>query len=185
MWHWIIVTTGLAIGLTIGLATYSVVIAETVYSWTDTKGSIHYGDSPPESAKIRVVDLPELTIIKDYGKLYQPVLTAKERGISDNNKKERYSQFSILAPKDKQAIRANDGDVTVILSLKPKLLPEHQLSIFLDDKPVAKGGLWMVNLTNLNRGEHTVYAIINDKNGKQIKKSKKIVFTVVKYAANR
>jgi hypothetical protein len=172
MWHWIIVIISLAIS--------SVVVAETIYSWTDTKGIVHYGDSPPESAKVRVVDLPELTIIKDYGKLYQPVLTAEERGIIDKNNKAHYTQFSILAPKDKQAIRANDGDVTVILSLKPKLLPEHQLSIFLDDKPIAKGGLWMINLTNLNRGEHTVYAIINDKDGKQVVQSKKVVFTVVR-----
>jgi len=172
MWYWIIVTVSLAIS--------SVVVADTIYRWTDAKGIVHYGDSPPESAKVRVVDFPELTIIKDYGKLYQPVLTAEERGIVNKNKKSHYTQFSILAPKNKQAIRANDGDVTVILSLKPKLLSEHQLSIFLDDKPIAKGGLWMVNLTNLNRGEHAVYAIINDKDGKQIIKSKKIVFTVVR-----
>jgi len=176
MWHWIIITITLAVS--------SVVVAETIYSWTDTKGRVHYGDSPPESAKVRVVDLPQLTIIKDYGKLYQPVLTAEERGITDKNKQKNehthYTQFSILAPKDKQTIRTNNGDISVILSLKPKLLTEHQLSIFLDDKPIAKGGLWMINLTNLNRGEHTVYAIINDKKGGQIATSKKIMFTVVR-----
>ena len=172
MWYWIIVIISLAIS--------SVVIADTIYSWTDTKGIVHYGDSPPESVNARIVDLPELTVIKDYGKLYQPVLTAKERGITDKNKKAIYTQFSILAPKDKQAIRANDGDVTVILSLHPKLLPQHQLSIFLDDKLIAKGGLSMVNLTNLNRGEHIVYAIISDKEGKQVMQSEKVIFTVVR-----
>jgi hypothetical protein len=169
--YWIIVISSLTI---------SSVIADTVYNWTDTKGIVHYGDSPPESVNARIVDLPELTVIKDYGKLYPPVLTAEERGITDKNKKALYTQFSILAPKNKQAIRANDGDITVILSLHPKLLSQHQLSIFLDDKPIAKGGLWMVNLINLNRGEHTVYAIINDKEGKQVVKSKKVVFTVVR-----
>ncbi|MCK5853854.1 MAG: hypothetical protein KAG56_01445, partial [Sulfurovaceae bacterium] len=103
----------------------------------------------------------------------------EERGIT---KKEKviYAKFSILAPKDKQAIRANDGDVTVMLSLKPKLLPEHTLSVFLDGKKMAEGDLRMVNLTNLNRGDHKVYAVINGKKGKQIRKGKEIVFTVIR-----
>ena len=156
-------------------------IADTIFSWRDAKGIVHYGDSAPESVQARVVDLPELTIVKDYGKLYQPILTRKEKGIKKKKKNVIYKKFSILAPKNKQAIRANDGDVTVMLALKPKLLPKHQLSIFLDGKQMAEGNLRMVNLTNLDRGEHSVYAVIKGEKGKEIIKSKRVTFIVVRY----
>ncbi|HIO91744.1 MAG TPA: DUF4124 domain-containing protein [Leucothrix mucor] len=159
-----------------------------IFSWKDAKGNVHYGDSPPEEVKAKTVELPQLTIIEDYGKLYKPVLTAEERGettAKKNKEKKLYTTFTILAPKDKQAIRANDGDVTVMLSLKPKLLPKHSLSVYLDGKKMAEGGLRMVNLTNLDRGEHKIYAVINviDAEGKklkQIQKSKEITFTVIR-----
>jgi hypothetical protein len=172
------------IALAISISVLTVAAADTVFNWKDAKGVVHYGDSPPESVKARAVDLPELTVVKDYGKLYKPILTAEERGFTKEkekkNKKEIYTKFSILAPKNKQAIRANDGDVTVMLSLKPKLLPEHTLSVFLDGKQMAEGDLRMVNLTNLDRGKHKVYAIIKGKKGKKVSKSKEIVFTVIR-----
>ncbi len=172
MRHWIIVA--------ISFLFFSTVVADTVFSWKDAKGVVHYGDSPPESVKAKVVVLPQLTILKDYGKLYKPVLTAKEQGQDKKKKKIIYSKFSIIAPKNKQAIRANNGDVTVMLSLKPKLLDKHQLRIFLDGKKMAEGNLKMVNLTNLDRGEHTVYAIIKGAKGEDIMKSKAIVFNVIR-----
>ena len=163
---------------------FSVVLADNIFSWKDAAGTVHYGDSPPENIKAKVVDLPGLTIVKDYGKLYQPVLTDEERGVSKEKAKAKaesiYSNFEIQAPKDKQAIRANDGDVTVMLSIKPKLLPEHSLSVFLDGKQMAEGGLRMVNLTNLDRGDHKVYALVKSKEGKEIAKTKEIVFTVIR-----
>lgn len=169
------------IALAISISVHTVTTADAVFSWKDAKGVIHYGDSPPESAKAKAVDLPQLTVIKDYGKLYKPVLTAEERGITKKkDNKKIYSKFSILAPKDKQAIRANDGDVTVMLSLKPKLLPEHTLSMILDGKQMAEGNLRMVNLTNLDRGEHKIYAIIKDTKGKVVRKSKEVNFTVIR-----
>lgn len=172
MRYWIVVA--------ISFSFFSVVVGDTVFSWKDTKGIVHYGDSPPDSVKAKAVVLPELTVLKDYGKQYKPVLTTKEQGFEKKKNKATYTQFSILAPKNKQAIRANDGDVTVMLSLKPKLLPKHQLSIFLDGKQMMEGDLRMINLTNLNRGEHSVYAIIKGEKGKEISKSKVVVFTVIR-----
>lgn len=166
--------------LSISFSFFSVVVADGIFNWKDAKGIIHYGDSPPEWVKAKVVDLPELTVIKDYGKLYQPVLTAKEQGFVEDNSKQVYSELSIIAPQNKQAIRANDGDVTVMLSLKPKLLPTHRLSIFLDGKQMAEGALRMVNLTNLDRGDHTVYAVIKGLKGKNVISSKAITFTVIR-----
>ena len=172
--------------LAISFFLFSAVANAEVFSWTDNKGIVHYGDSPPESVHAKAVTLPQLTIVKDYGKLYKPVLTKEERGLVKKKvakKKSPYKIFTILAPKDKQAIRANDGDVTVMLSFKPKLLPKHTLSVYLDGKKMAEGGLRMVNLTNLDRGEHKVYAIINEKDGKKIKqidKSKEVIFTVIR-----
>jgi hypothetical protein len=171
------------IALAISIFALSVVAADTIFSWKDAKGVVHYGDFPPESVNAKPVDLPELTVVKDYGKLYKSVLTAKERGITkkEENKKSPYTTFSILAPQNNQAIRANDGDVTVMLILKPKLLPEHKLSIFLNGKQIVEGDLRIVNLTNLDRGKHKVHAIIKDKKNKNISKSKEVVFTVIRH----
>lgn len=178
----------------------STLFADGVFSWKDAQGVVHYGDTPPEKVKAKAVDLPGLTIMKDFGKLYKPVLTDEERGVKKkkDTAKNPYESFRILAPRDKQAIRANDGDITVMLSTKPKLLPNHTLSVFLDGKKMAEGGLRMVNLTNLDRGKHKVYAVVNekpaskvDKNGKnvsvqsaklgsQIAKTSEITFSVIR-----
>lgn len=166
--------------LLISFSFFSAVVADGIFSWKDAKGIVHYGDSPPDSVESKTVDLPELTVIKDYGKLYKPVLTLTEQGLVKDQRKQLYSELSIIAPKNKQAIRANDGDITVMLSFKPKLLPNHQLSVFLDDKKMAEGALQMVNLTNLDRGDHTVYAVIKNDKGKEVISSKSIVFTVIR-----
>ncbi|MCK5895730.1 MAG: DUF4124 domain-containing protein [Cocleimonas sp.] len=164
----------------ISLSFFSMVGADTVFNWKDKNGITHYGDSPPESAKANVVDLPELTIVKDYGKLYQPILTAEERGLTKQKTKKTYTRLAILAPKHNQAIRANNGDATVMLSLTPKLLPIHTLSVFLDGKKITEGALRMVNLTNLDRGKHSLFALIKGKNGEEIIKSRVIVFTIIR-----
>ena len=176
----------------------STLFADNVFSWKDTKGVVHYGDTPPEQSNAKAVTLPELTIVKDFGKLYKPMLIERERG---GEKKEMmknpYAFFRILAPRNKQAIRANDGDVTVMLSVKPKLLPNHILSVFLDGKKMAEGSLRMVNLTNLDRGEHKVYSVVTEKVkrkgeegagasnksatlGRQIAKTSEITFSVIR-----
>jgi hypothetical protein len=168
------------IAVVLSVSFFSLTNADTVFSWKDAKGLVHYGDSPPESVKAKTVDLPELTIIKDYGKLYKPVLTAEERGLTKKARTNPYTKFAIIAPTNKQAIRANNGDVSVMLSLKPRLLPEHTLSVFLDGKKMAEGDLRIVNLTNLDRGKHNVYAIIKGKKEREISKSNDIIFTVIR-----
>ncbi|MCK5902978.1 MAG: DUF4124 domain-containing protein [Cocleimonas sp.] len=159
---------------------FSSLFADRVFRWKDQRGRIHYGDLPPKAVMAKTVDLPELTIVKDYGKLYEPVVFEKQKRAIPKEKKSRYQSFSITAPKNKQAIRAPDGDITIMLSLSPKLLANDQITLFLDGKKVRKGRSRIMNLTHLKHGKHTLYGEVSKKTGQESVKSEVITFTIIR-----
>jgi hypothetical protein len=80
-----------------------------------------------------------------------------------------YQQFAVVSPADNGAVRANDGNVAVILALDPPLQPGHRVLVRLDGQPVGEPGTSLtVDLTNLDRGTHRIEAVVLGAGGTEL-----------------
>lgn len=162
----------------------STVQADTLYKWKDARGNTQYGDSPPANVQAQAVDLPKITIIDNYAEQWkplefdqaQPEKQAKTIPLVKNN---TYTKLAFLAPKQNQAIRANDGDVSAMVSIKPPLKKGHKLVFSIDGKAMKKGVSRTQNFSNLSRGSHNIGVSVVDQKGKSIKNSS-VTFNVLR-----
>ena len=164
----------------------SATLAEGFYKWKDARGNIQYGDRPPTTAKAEKMDMPKLTVIENYGEQWKPVSFPKQtdpykQPEASQNAGTAYTALKFIAPKNNQSIRANDGDVSAIIILKPGLKVGHVITFSLDGKEVSKGSSRTNNFSNLSRGDHSVSVKVKDKKGKVLK-SQSVSFTVLRFS---
>lgn len=161
-------------------------MAEGFYKWKDARGNIQYGDRPPANVKAKPMDMPKLTVIENYGEQWKPVSFPKEsdpyqQDEASNVTAVTYTSLTFIAPKANQPIRANDGDVSAMISLKPGLKAGHVITFSIDGKEVSKGSSRTNNFSNLSRGDHSISVKVTDKKGKLLK-SQSVTFTVVRFS---
>ncbi|SEA24601.1 protein of unknown function [Thiothrix caldifontis] len=166
----------LALLLVLGL---SVISAQAdIYRWVDAAGNTVYGDTPPKQSAAKPVDLPLLTIADSP----TPAPTAKPETPVEETE-EAYSDFKITSPGVDEAIRANEGNINVTVSLKPQLKPGDGVSLYLDSKQVASGTALSFALTEVDRGEHSVFAVLNDAEGNIIQNTEPVKFSLLRHSA--
>ena len=89
-----------------------------------------------------------------------------------------YRSLKIVSPTAGSS-RWVGGELTVELSLKPQLQPEHVISLRVDGREVAVGPEMQMVLPNIERGGHTLRAAVLDVDtGKQLIVSDKIQFQI-------
>lgn len=151
--------------------------AEALYKWTDARGNTQYGDKPPAGVNAKAFDLPKITVIDNYADQWKPLAFDQAQAVEkpavplQQTTNSTYSKLVFLAPKANQAIRANDGDVSAMISLKPPLKKGHQIVFAIDGKTMGKGKSRTKNFSNLQRGNHTASVKVIDANGKTVKSS--------------
>lgn len=149
-----------------------------IYRWTDANGNTVFGDSPPKTVKAKPIDLPLLTVADSFNK-------KEEEKQAENGQEETsaYSAFHITAPTDGESIRSNEGSLNVSLSLKPQLQDGDEVTLYVDAKQVATGKTLTFTLSELDRGEHTVFAVLTDAEGNIILNTDPVTFNLLRYSA--
>ena len=158
--------------LMMGLLMVSVVSAD-VYRSTDDSGNIIYSDKPgPDSEKIHIdpiqtIDAPDIEPFK-YTPPKQPATSV-------------YTRLEIVSPEDGAAIRSNAGEISINAIVAPGLniSAGHQLVLIMDGNEVSTGGP-QFDLTNVDRGTHSVNVAIKDKNGTTVMQSNPVSFTLLR-----
>ena len=82
-----------------------------------------------------------------------------------------YQALQITQPLNDEALRDNEGNVSVALQLVPPLQPQfgHSLVLLMDGRPVEAPGLkTSFELQNVDRGSHTLQAFVLDAVGKTV-----------------
>lgn len=162
--------------------------ADGLYKWIDAKGNAQYGDRPPANSNAKPITLPKITIIDNYANQWKPLnfdetaVVKKPVQVKSSTTPAAtspYTKLAFLAPKANQAIRANDGDVSAMISIKPPLKKGHKIEFAINGKSLGKGTSRTKNFENLNRGKHAITAKIVDSNG-QILKSSSVGFNVLR-----
>lgn len=157
------------------IVSQSAIHADGLYKWTDARGNTQYGDRPPSNANAKAIELPKITIIDNYADQWKPIkFDEPQTGTTVQatpKVSKTYTKLAFLAPKQGQGIRANDGDVSAMISIKPPLKKGHQLVFSVDGKAMGKGKSRTQNFSNLDRGSHTIGVKVIDKRGKTLKSS--------------
>jgi len=129
----------------ISLVLLSLFAQATVYKWVDKDGKVHYSDEPHPNAEI--VELKEKT-------LNQITLPPVNPDTNDSQAIEQTKyQVVITSPEEEETVRDNNGDFQVTATVTPEIKSQYQI-----------GGTFQ--LSNIDRGEHTIVVDAMTQNGK-------------------
>src|SRR5439155_12553233 len=139
----------------------SLALAGTVYKWVDENGVVHYSDQPHLNAQ--QVSVPAAQTYKAGDMPASPGGPAVPPGPAQPPP---YQGCAIAQPTDEQTLTSVDS-LSIIVRTDPALRPGDQIFLLLDGQPlnggVATGSQF--TLTPLDRGTHTLQAVVRDSAG--------------------
>ncbi len=141
---------------------------------------IIYTDRPNQSDPVVELKAVDLTVIPPAA---TPTTKVEVMARDQAKKSDVYSELAIKAPEHDAIVRDNAGNVQVIIAISPDihLKHGHQLVLYLDQQPIAHSASPTIQLTNLDRGSHTLQAQIESTQGKVIQVSAQILFHLQRY----
>jgi hypothetical protein len=145
--------------------------AATVYRWVDDNGVVHYSDQPHENAEKVHVAAPQT-----YKALPAP---AVHPGAPTPRASNAY-QCQVTAPAN-DATFPNTSSVATAVQVNPPPRNGDQVALLLDGAQVANfpstGGSFTID--PIDRGQHTLQAVVRDVNGKVVCQSTSVTFTIL------
>ncbi len=157
--------------LAIGMLLATSIIAQTtlIYKWTDSSGNVHFTDKPQPGAE--EIKLPAAQTYSSP----QTKNTSPSNGQAQQSTEEKpnhYENISIVQPSDQETIRNTQGTISVILDIKPKLMPGDNVQMIFDDSLVGQPeATTVIALQDVTRGSHTLTAQVMDSQGNILTKS--------------
>lgn len=125
-----------------------------IYKYTDANGNTIFTNQPPQGTKAEEVNLPPVNTVQSPPPQTMPGNNG-QGGASANEQVYRVLEITNLPTEE--ALRANNGDFTVIVSIDPALRVGDSLQLLVDGTP--NGGLVSsveLPVSNLDRGDHSL-----------------------------
>jgi hypothetical protein len=172
----------LLLSTVLGLAC-AVALGGTVYKWVDEKGVTHYSDQPHPAAQT-----VELKSAQTYSNGDAPAAATASTSPTSAIPGAAYSLCELYRPENDEVF-LNTDSVTAKLRLQPQLQPGNRVAIGVDGKRQTNqppSGTDFV--ITVERGSHTIVAVIEDEAGKELCRSGVVTFHVrqpSKQAPNR
>ena len=145
-------------------------------------GQVYFSDQPsPGAERIEVQPASSVSLPPVPEQTDEAVATLDQ----DEPEAFVYTGFTITSPTPEEGVRANDGNVTVQLSLQPPLQPEHSIVMSVDgeDGEAMKNATSLsIGLSNLSRGRHTVDATVLNRAGEPMVRTQPVSFFVLRAA---
>lgn len=168
---YLILVSGLIFGLPVGTAT-----ADTIYSWEDDEGVVHFTDQPHPDAKPLNIKAPKVQAAPAAAP-QDPVADTALSDIAKSDDDEAAlppATVTLLSPAHQATLRDNSGNITVTASSNRKLNKGHTVRLRLDGKISGRSQTQLNwQLTDIDRGSHTLQVELL-KYGKVIASSDKI-----------
>ena len=147
-------------------------------------GEVYFSDTPtPGSQRVDLGDVqsvPLRSIPQGSSAIVQPTGDALA-----NESAPPYAQFEIIKPSNGQGVRANDGSVTVYLSLQPALRSGDTIVLIVDGEDgasIRSGDTLNFNLSNMSRGQHSLAARVQNAKGEGLIETGPVSFYVLRAA---
>lgn len=162
--------------LCLGLAS-GAVQAQEIYKIVHPDGSVEFTDTPPPGAPAKPIEVLPLNTTEP---LAPPLGSAAK---SAAGAEEGYSEFRITRPGNGEAIRDNAGNVNIDLSLEPSLRTGDKFALYLDGQAIGGGKATATTLTDMDRGSHSVRAVVKNAAGQVVARSNSVTFTLQRRSA--
>jgi len=151
----------------------TVAFSATVYRWVDENGVTHFSDQPHENAEKVQVAAPQT---------YKPAPVPKSGGGSQNTPANAPSSYQcqVVSPANDETF-PNTYSVNAAVEVSPPPHNGDQAFLLLDGARVPNfpkmGGSYTI--ANIDRGQHTLQAVVQDADGKLVCQSPNVSFTVL------
>ena len=89
-----------------------------------------------------------------------------------------YTKLTITEPAENSTFRNNAGQVNVKLELEPALQEGDVIAILLDGKEIGQGKSTALALSNIDRGSHSLQAIVKNAQGNTLISATPVTFTL-------
>lgn len=150
-------------------------ISATVYKWVDENGVTHYSDQPHENAEKVHVAAPQTYKATPL----QPRAAARSES-AQASPTSTYDSCMVTSPSNEETL-PNAFSVTTSVQVSPAPHGGDQLIVLFDGKPLpgfpAGGGSFTI--ADIDRGTHTLQAVVQDQGGKVLCHSSSVSFTVL------
>ena len=168
--------------VTVLLLASPLAFAAAVYKNVQPDGTITYSDQKAEGAEeLKLPELQTYTAPPLGGDRASDAAT----GAADPADAIGYKSIVIGSPENDTTLRDNAGNVSVSLTLEPALQVKHSVDIRMDGQSIGKGRGTTISLTNVDRGTHTIEAVVLDETGKEVARSAPTVFHLNRASAPR
>ncbi|MEH6358623.1 MAG: DUF4124 domain-containing protein [Pseudomonadales bacterium] len=149
--------------------------AEDIYKRVDEKGVPSFSDAKTEGAEIITVEPVNVQAIPTPPPAsYKPI--SPEASFS-------YNKLAIINPADQSTLR-DEHNIVIQVTIEPGLRAGHQLEFLDNGQPLQTAGKNLsIELTNFDRGSHTLTARIIDKTSKVLKTSKPVTVHIFRTIA--
>lgn len=156
----------------------------TIYVNENQNGSIEYTDTPTTtSTKATLPEVNTITTPKSAEPVVTSVSPSTTTSVDNANTAPAstagsYKTFEIVSPVDNASIQ-NQPVVSVEMTVEPNMLPGDKIQLMLDNAPAGTPtSTTYQELANVDRGTHTIYAVIVNNKNQVIKKSSTITINV-------
>jgi len=146
--------------------------ATTLYRWVDAQGVTHYSDRPaPGAEKFEVAAAPS-------SRSSGPAPESGGARPVQKRPQDLYARIEITTPTEGQVFFTADR-VPVSAAVEPELASGHQVWFVLDGiRQMGSGGESLSASLEVERGAHTLTALITDADGRQLMASPPVKFVM-------
>ena len=150
-----------------------------IWEWTDANGVRHYSDAPAPGAKKIVIigttpsEAPSASINKA-----QPTTSPTQPGEAS------YARLEIWEPANETSFFGTDSIVNVRIRSTPALQAGDRLLNYVDGKLIGQENAFEYQISNIDRGVHSLTSVIVDPKGNEKVRSGAVVFYVKQQPAN-
>ncbi len=158
-----------------------------VYKWVGPDGKVTYSDRPQPGAQEMKLpkEPPPPPEVKPAPSAAAPAPEAMP-GEKPAAEFKGYSKMAIVKPKNDEAVRSNNGNLDVEISLEPVFDPKlgHTFVVSMDGMPFgAAQAQPAFVLSNIDRGTHSLRVEVKDAQGKTVGDTGSIVFHILRVSA--
>jgi len=154
----------LLLGCMLAMSSNAQTTKREMWVWKDANGVTHYSDIPAPGAK--KMEIIGTTPVAPPPSQAPSASSAPARPAVRDQR--RYTSLEFLAPEDGGTFFGPDTEVEVRWRSEPELASADQLSLYLDGTVVeAARNASYYKFTNLERGSHSVIAVIRDGRGEE------------------
>ncbi|CAE6949733.1 conserved exported protein of unknown function [Pseudomonas marincola] len=166
--------------LTCALLVIALPVSAQIYKYTDANGNTAYTNQPPDGTKVETVEVEPTNTVE----IQQPSMPPPINQSDSEEQVAPYRTLQLTNLPDDEALRANNGTFSVGVQIDPRLSPAHRFQLILDGQPYGQtSSVPMLQVTNADRGEHTLAVRVVGSNG-PVQQSDSVTITVQRVSTN-